>query len=350
MEAEALTPSSPLRREPPALLAQLVLCLIPPAARESVAGDLWELYRSPLHYARDALRVLPFVVFSQVRRTADLPVLALQGVLLFSLFGIFGPAFAAGATAAILGLLLLAGAYRESGRPSTRRAMVEAVLAAGGFAELFGLMAAHFIKPGWYEAPYFAFLGPYMVPLLCLARTLVVLWEDTRHPRAVARLSLAEVRGFYQAFQQRAKWRNDVEIGLLLGSGFVLAWLPQHAFLLVSLCAYLATALYLLLDGGVRPLPRGVDFAAARKVIQDELTRQHRIRCFVGWLWFVPLMLEIRASMAAGGAGRPLALLGAMALLLLSGFFIAWLNRERQGRLQEEIGTLAKVQERFPSC
>ena len=349
MEAEALTPVSPLRREPPALLAQAVLWLIPPASRESVAGDLWELYRSPFHYACAALRVIPFVVFSQARRHADLPVLALQGILLFSLFGIFGPVFAAAATAAILALLLLAGAYRESGRPSARRAMIEAVLAAGGFVELFGLTAAHVIKPGWYEAPYFAFLGPYMVPLLCLARTLVVLWEDTRRPRAIAKLSLGEVRGFYQSFERRAMWRNDVEIAVLLGSGFVLAWLPQHPFLLLSLCAYLATASYLLLDGGVRPLPGAADFAAARDVIQNELTRQHRIRCFVGWLWFVPMMLEIRASLAAGGAGRPLALLGAIALLLLCGFFIAWLNRERHGRLQEEIGHLAKVQERFPS-
>jgi hypothetical protein len=349
MEAEALTFPSPLRREPPALLAKLVLYLIPPAARESVAGDLWELYRSPLHYAFDALRVLPFVIFSQVRRSADLPVLALQGVLLFSLFGIFGTVTDAFATAAILALLLLAGAYRESGRPTAQRAMIEAVLAAGGFAELFGLMAAHSIKPGWYEAPYFAFLGPYMVPLLCLARTFVVLWEDARRPRAISKLSLGEVRGFYQAFEKRAMRRNDAEIVVLLGSGFVLAWLPQHPFMLVSLCAYLATALYLLRNGGVRPLPRGADFAAARDVMQCELTRQHRIRCFVGWLWFVPMMLEIRASLAAGGASRPLALLGAIALLLLCGFFVAWLNRERQGRLQEEIGYLAQVQEQFPS-
>ena len=348
MEAEALTHLPLVRREPPALLAQLVLWLIPPASRESVAGDLWELYRSPFHYACDALRVLPFVVVSQARRHADLPVLALQGILLFSLFGIFGAAFAAAATGAILVLLLLAGAYRESGRPSARRAMIEAVLAAGGFAELFGLMAAHFIKPGWYDAPYFAFLGPYMVPLLCLARTLVVLWEDTRRPRAIAQLSLNEVRGFYRSFETRARWRNDVEIAVLLGSGFILAWLPQHPFMLVSLCAYLATACYLLLDGGVRPLPRSADFSSARSVIQSELTRQHRIRCFVGWLWFVPLMLDIRASLAAGGAGRPLALLSAIVLLLLCGFFIAWLNRERQGRLQEEIGYLAMMLERSP--
>jgi hypothetical protein len=346
MEAKALTPSLPVRREPPALLAHLVLWLIPPASRESVAGDLWELYRSPLQYARDALRVIPFVIASQARRQADLPVLALQGILLFSLFGIFGADFAAAATMAILALLVLAGAYRESGRVSTRRAMIEAVLAAGGFAELFGLMAAHFIKPGWYEAPYFAFLGPYMVPLLCLARTLAILWGDRQRPRAVADLSPDEVRFAYRRFERQAMWRNDIEIAMLVGSGLVLACLPQHPFLLLWVGAYLVTALYLLLDGGARPLTEPMDFAAARARFQRELVRQHRLRCFVGWLWFVPLMLEIRASLAAGGAGNPLALLGAIALLLLSGFFIAWLNRERDGRLQEEIGSLAMAMER----
>ena len=66
---------------PPEMLDRVVRLLIPPAAREAVVGDLWETYRSPSQYAGEALRTVPYVVFSQMRRYFNLPVLLLQAIL-----------------------------------------------------------------------------------------------------------------------------------------------------------------------------------------------------------------------------------------------------------------------------
>ena len=45
--------------------------LLPPSARESVLGDFRERYQSPGQYIWEALRTIPLVVLSRMRRTTD---------------------------------------------------------------------------------------------------------------------------------------------------------------------------------------------------------------------------------------------------------------------------------------
>ena len=58
---------------PPKVIERVVQLLIPPASREHVLGDLSERYESTRQYLVDALRTLPFVVVSRVRRTSNPP-------------------------------------------------------------------------------------------------------------------------------------------------------------------------------------------------------------------------------------------------------------------------------------
>ena len=58
---------------PPKVIERVVQLLMPPASREHVLGDLSERYVSPRQYLVDALRTLPFVVVSRVRRTSNPP-------------------------------------------------------------------------------------------------------------------------------------------------------------------------------------------------------------------------------------------------------------------------------------
>src|SRR5450631_1492249 len=74
---------------PPAWAERLVLLATPPACREAVLGDLCETYVSTPLYAREALRSVPFVIVSQMRRNANLPALGLQGLLVFTCVGGF---------------------------------------------------------------------------------------------------------------------------------------------------------------------------------------------------------------------------------------------------------------------
>ena len=67
---------------PPKLIEGVVGRLLPSARREDVLGDLRERYTSRGAYVADALRVVPLVLFSQVRRTSDGLLMALEAYTL----------------------------------------------------------------------------------------------------------------------------------------------------------------------------------------------------------------------------------------------------------------------------
>ena len=71
---------------PPKAAEAIAAVLIPPACREEVLGDLHERYRSPLPYCLDALRTLPLVILSRIRRTADPQLLLIQAFALYVSF------------------------------------------------------------------------------------------------------------------------------------------------------------------------------------------------------------------------------------------------------------------------
>ena len=323
---------------PPAALERAVLFLIPPAARESVAGDLWEIYRGPWAYLGDALPVAFFVVLSQIRRGVNPPLLALQGLLLFMLCsGLMPAGDALGVTAAVLMAGLLVGAYQGSGRVSARRAIIEAVLLAGGAAELSGLMAAHLVQPDWSEAPYFTFLGPYLVPLFCLMRTVILRWNDRAMAGPPEVISAELLQRRYDELRRSMARRNGVEIAALIAAAIAV---PRLGF---AGPIYLAGALYLLLARGSAPYTARQGLAERRAIYQRQLIREHAMRCLSWWLWFAPVLLSLRGAFAAR-AGH-LSLLSLMAAVLIGGYFVESLNRERRGRLQEEIGFLAVARE-----
>jgi len=60
------------------VIEKIIGILIPPACREEVLGDLRERNEGVQLFLYDALRTLPFVIFSRVRRTTDPVVLLMQ--------------------------------------------------------------------------------------------------------------------------------------------------------------------------------------------------------------------------------------------------------------------------------
>jgi hypothetical protein len=67
-----------METRPPALAEAVVGRLIPPACREHVLGDLRERYTTLPRYVVDVLAVVPMVVASQIRRTFDGTLFALE--------------------------------------------------------------------------------------------------------------------------------------------------------------------------------------------------------------------------------------------------------------------------------
>ena len=71
----------------PSKTAEAVIAvLLPPACREEVLGDLHERYTSPLQYISDAMRTVPLVILSRIRRTADPQVLLIRAFAVYVSF------------------------------------------------------------------------------------------------------------------------------------------------------------------------------------------------------------------------------------------------------------------------
>lgn len=118
---------------PPVLIDTIVCLSIPVPCREHVIGDLWERYRSPGTFLIDAMRTVPFIVASQIRRTSTIGALLIQAFLL-----VVGFAVGAGnlvspivpVTAALLGFAMR-DAFKSTISLSPRQILRDLAVAAG---------------------------------------------------------------------------------------------------------------------------------------------------------------------------------------------------------------------------
>jgi hypothetical protein len=84
---KALGQRGGLMRSGPSKTAEAIVAFfVPPACREEVLGDLHERYNSSRQYALDAVRTIPLVIVSRIRRTADPQVLLMQALALYASF------------------------------------------------------------------------------------------------------------------------------------------------------------------------------------------------------------------------------------------------------------------------
>jgi hypothetical protein len=327
---------------PPDWLERIVLFAIPPAARETVAGDLWETYRSPRQYAVEALRTVPFVIASQMRRNLNLPALMLQSTLIFVCLG--GPA-----TLILLPALMLRGAYQATTRPCPRRVFREAILLSSGVMIMLLMLMSRFPFAARSGVDHFAWLSLFLLglllsPFLCMFRAGLILQGDRCMPLAASELPKEALARGYQGFLQGVLCRNLLEAAALAAMavcGFFFAWNA----LLVGLFAL--AAFHLLLDAAPRAFPAAGDFISLRTRYQQDLARQQQLRRFLRWLWFTPVLVALHARLVENGlaAGRPVtAMLDCVAAAILC-FLVAALNREHGGRVQEQIGLLDRMRE-----
>jgi hypothetical protein len=327
MEAAALTPW----RE------KLAALLIPPGARESVMGDLRESCDSEAELLRQALRIAPFVIFSQIRRNLNLPALMLQaGLLFWSLAPV--PA------AACIPLLLLREAWTPVSRPSHRHAMRAAVLVS--FA---GVLLFLFLPPSWADARQgrfigvaFFMMGAPLSLLLCFVRTGLILDGDRRDKWLGSRLSLAEMRLMWHEHRLRTLRRNRLEAMLLALAAMAVPALAVTGPVLNLLAATFAVAaLWLVLDHPRRA--PGQDFVSLRAAYSQSLIHQQQLRGFLWWLWLSPLLVMFQATLPS--EGEALLILKNNMIVVVLCFLATALNREGGGRAREEIVALSRLRE-----
>jgi hypothetical protein len=355
---------------PHPLLERAVAALMPPAAREAVMGDLFELYQSPLQYARGALGALPFVVASQIRRQANIPVLIIQALvvsacfsgLLLSLRQPLAVANIALITAAIMAVMLLSEAYRGDKPASEKQAIFEAIVVgvsvvAYAYYVLVVMLHGNRLyshQPGW--ALFFWLILPFGMPALCALRAGSLVGRASPDRLGVDGMSRDDLVRRCQQFEIDARRRNRREIAFLIAAGALSGLILWRAGLKPGLPGLLAAAIYavapfyLLLHGAPGKLLPQRDFLSLRNFFQREMTRQHQLRAFTGWLGPAPLLvlLYAMAFRFSSGPTHQLWLVYAT-MAAMSGFFLVLaIHRDRGAHLQDITNQLDRLRERRP--
>ena len=355
----------PALKAPPAALENFALKLIPPEARETVAGDLRERYVSPKRYLLEIFQTAPFIVASQIRRSANFPLLGLQAFLIFAGSGGLDASatdplslFIPGLTTmvALCGLLFL-GAYMGSRRLSPRGAILETVIVFGALlfyadGSLFHLQNTHRVGDNASAGSIFVILGWFTLPVICGLRTLMILSRMKGDAQIWSPASPADLERDFAGFRAMAHWRARRDALMLLGVAGLSLWcgsdLPGLEPIISSLAfVYVVIAAYLWFAGAPRPLTRKGDFVTLQCVYQKELLRQDQQRRLVWWLLPTPLLLAIQfwISGTGGMSENPLANLYGLVATILICLSVAIINRESNGETRERVTRLARMRE-----
>jgi hypothetical protein len=355
-----------LNRAPPVSLERLITRVMPPAAREEVAGDLWERFRSSWRYVGEAAVTLPFVVVSQMRRATSGPKLMLEAFILFATLGGFHAAWlttgsvsawqrALPPTLAGLAALLLRDAYRTTDRWTARRALwdiVAVTLAIAVSQACVGLLASlGAISPDWRLPSLWLYGGIFGgLMMLFILRTGVDLVSATPSG-ALGSPNTQELEADYLHFQANVRFKNWTEntaLAILVALG---CWLDLGARPIVAAIGFawngltLALMAYNLTRGRPKPLPSSLELPDIASFYRSELERQRRAIRFVWWWYFVPLYAGLVTNLITPGLrdNRPLLTatgVGSLALLMAT---IAHVNRARRRQLEDKIAELSAI-------
>lgn len=140
------------------MIEKSVGIFIPPACREEVLGDLRERNDGVQLFIYDALRTVPFVILSRVRRTTDSVVLLMQAFCCYVSYltaaWVFAPSMIAKQEGLLrlaipctiaLVMLMLADAYADPRKKPLLRPVLAVALA---FAAVFAVHLARPLLPG----------------------------------------------------------------------------------------------------------------------------------------------------------------------------------------------------------
>ena len=284
------------------------------------------------------MRAAPYVIFSQMRRNLNLPVLMLQaGLLFWSL----APVLAA----CCLPRLLLREAWAPVERPSHRHALRAATLVSFAGVLLFLILPLCWpdVREGRFIGVACFMMGAPLSLGLCLVRTGLILDGDRRDRWLGSRLSMAQMRLMWCDHRRSVMRRNRLEAMLLALTAMAVPALGVKGPALNLLAAMFAvTALWLLLD-----VPRRgsrLDFVALRAAYSQSLLHQQQLRGFLWWLWLSPLLVMFQATMPSEGEASLILENNMIAVLLC--FLASALNREGGGRMREEVVALSRLREK----
>ncbi len=192
------------------------------------------------------------------------------------------------------------------------------------------------------------FIGPVFLPVLCFLRAGVIVDGDRRSTPLPREMSREELAAAFTAFRQKACRRNFVESIALALAALMLTLLHPDMPQMTLAALFAVASAYLLLEDLAPRGERDAEFVSLRALYQKALLRHQQLRRFLWWLWLSPALVALQGRFIASSLAmhRPLtALPGAAAGVLLC-FLVAALNRDGNGRIQEQVGELDNARQR----
>jgi hypothetical protein len=332
---------------PPVLLEWAVECLLPVPARESVIGDLREVYRGPYQYLHEALLTVPRIAAGHAWRNLNLPVLGLNGALIWlCLAGLqtngqgLSHMCIALATAGGVTALILSELYSGSGRPTAERAIKGAIWTVGLVIVLcvwnFGL---RYHRAGGQD--YFLEFGmlqclPFVLPVLGLLRTCLLLQSDRQQERLDDPLTLEDEQ---RAFAARVWRTNRVEAVALIAGAFLLPRMAGPGLWLPAI--FLATAAYLMAQTMTERQPD----PASRGQYRRQLQTRRQLRNFLTWLWAAPFLMAACRWLIWPGyeEGRAILIAFGTSAIVSICFLVRAADSECAGLLRERMARLERA-------
>ncbi|MES2253481.1 MAG: hypothetical protein V4559_00420 [Pseudomonadota bacterium] len=334
-------------RAPPAFLEWAVERLLPAPARENVIGDLREIYRGPYQYLREAMLTVPRIAAGHVWRNLNLPVLGLNGALIWlCLAGLranghspnrmtIALAIAGGVTA-----LVLSEIYGDFNRPTAQRAIKGAIWTVVLVIVLcvwnFGL---RYQRIGGQD--YLLEFGmlqslPFVLPVLGLLRTCLLLQSDRQQERLGGLPALEDEHRAFTA----AVWRtNRMEAAALIVGAYLLPHMAGSGLWLPAV--FLATAAYLM----AQTLVRRQSETGLRGQYRRQLMMRRQLRHFLTWLWAAPFLMAACRWLIWPGYEQGRAILvafGTSAIVSIC-FLVRAADSECAGLLRERMTRLERA-------
>jgi hypothetical protein len=348
-----------LETRPPVLIDTIVRTLIPPGCREHVVGDLWERYRSPGSFVIDAIRTVPFVIASQIRRTNKIGGVVVQAFVMVVGLTVGSRGFKPVLVPVVAGILALAlrDAYKRNVSLSAREILVDITFGAGG---ILASQAALVVLSPQLLLP----IPGLIAGVVTLSMVFVLRLQNPNLgaiPQRTVSLApatldalMTEVR-LYERLGRRAIHIEAVA-GIALAAFFLIPlvtarnWPLRIGWALAS--AYGLYVAAFVSRHRVQPMPDGLGFSQSLEFYRQALIR-HRGFVRTMWLWyllpFVPAVcfIMVGSVMVAVERGRPAwPVLGLALVVGFIGLIVHKGSQDVARKLGVRIDALGAVEER----
>jgi hypothetical protein len=346
-----------MEARPPELIDALVRRLVPPDCREHIIGDLWERYTSPRQYLLDAVRTIPAVLASQIRRTARLSLLTIQGVVLAVCYSP-GPRatwwHVAAPTLAGVVVSMLRDAYRNRQDGALRRAAIDSTAAVA--TTLLVQASIGVWQPGVLglravlTGTAFSLLT---LTLLRLQWSGVGVRPTVVSPRMSREALFREIRHYERVTRRSSRIEM---VGGLLAAAFlgVVAWLVPDPIMRLGCVSGMLGACYVawsITSATRNRVPDDLDFSRSLAQYREELEHHRQVLTSL-WRWYLlplaagPAVIALVMIRDAIALGRPLNGIAIFTgTMLLVGCCTAQVGRSSATQLRQRIDALASVQE-----